>query len=241
MKLGKVSTVAAIAAAALCGGLSVAQADAPNNFASFYESTAANSFVFTNTGAGSTLVCASTPITFVFQSPNTYGAIGQAIPGVLTLSATVNGAASSTVIPGGTYLGQPFNNISFSFTANTPVAGHTNLLSITGGSDNLSALKNGYNVSLGADTVNGDNLVFQSDFLTFGAVTDENYNFALTSSVPAAIDNNGYFTSFNAAGTGIFASAPLPSPEPGTLVSLAVLSGCLGIGLIARKRLSVNS
>lgn len=236
MKLGKVSTVAAIAAAALCGGLSVAQADPPNNFASFYQSTPANSFVFTNSG---NLVVVSTPVTFVFQSPNTYGAIGQAIAGTLTLTGTSTGTAGSA----GPFLEQPLNNVNFAFTSSTPVAGHTNLLSISGGTATIDARTGGYTYAVTADTANAptpDTLNFQSDFLTFGGVTDENYNFSLTGDVPASLTGSS-MSSFNAAGAGIFASAPMPSPEPGTLVSLAVLSGCLGIGLIARKRLSVNS
>lgn len=239
MKLRKLSTVAAIAAAALVGGLSAAQADPPNNFASFYQSGTTNAFVFTTGAAGTLMVANTTPITFVFQSPNTYGAIGQAIAGTLTMSANVSNPESTS----GPFIVQSLNNISFAFTSTTPVAGHTNLLSISGGTGSIDARTNGYTYSVTADTANAptpDALNFQSDFLSFGTTTDENYNFSLSGNSPASTSNS-YLNSFNAAGTGIFASAPLPSPEPGTLVSLAVLSGCLGIGLLARKRLSVNA
>jgi hypothetical protein len=77
--------------------------------------------------------------------------------------------------------------------------------------------------------------VFDSGTLISGS----SENFAFTSADASTGGGTVGLTGVAFNGSGVAAInnvSPAPAPEPGSLVSLAVLSTCLGMGIIARKR-----
>ena len=178
-------------------------------------------FTFINSGASSTLslTSASIPVTFRYKVENGYGGINADIPAMMTLTSNVTGAAGGFI--------QQMNNISLTITANTPVNGRTNLLSM-GATGRLNAIEDGSDIaSFGGNTRNTYTVGFSSDFLNFANTTDRSFNFAFNSLTPqASVNGNGYLNTFNSSGLGNFASNPAPQstvPEPSALGLLGLV------------------
>jgi hypothetical protein len=203
----------------LCAGIGFlvllpgkASAQALTTFASV--DTLGQVFQFLNNGSASTfgVIPASIPVTFRYKIDNGYGGIDQNIAATMTLSSLVSGG------PGG--FNQSIGGVQLSITANTPVRGLTNLLSM-GATGRLTS-ENGSDIAnFGGNTRNGFIVGFSSDFLDFTNTTDRSFNFALNSLNPqAGLNANGYMNTWDASGLGNFATTPVPQstiPEPGTL------------------------
>lgn len=184
-------------------------------------------FQFTNNGAGSTfgLTSASIPVTFRYKVANGYGGIDQNIAATMTLTSLVSGG------PGG--YTQGIGDIQLNITANTPINGLTNLLSMGATTGRLTSQAGSDIANFGGNTRNGFVVGFSSDFLDFTNTTDRAFNFALNSlNPPAGLNANGYMNSWNASGLGNFATIPVPTtiPEPTTgLLSLLALPGVVAL------------
>ena len=235
------ATVAGLAA--LCAA--PAQA-VPQNFAQFTEGVGAppKPFTFTNSGASSTFsLVGSIPVNFVYQTPNGYGtAPGQTIAATLTFTSQVSAPAAT----GFGFIGQPMQNILLTFTANAPVSGFSNLLTVSMTTGTLAGQNGGSTASLSGtqSSTSFDQVNYASDFLDFSIpFSNKNFNLSFDSVVPIfTLNANGYVDSFNASGTGTFGSDPVPPsrppggvvPEPGTLV-LAGMGAFSGLGMLRRR------
>jgi len=183
----------------------------------------ANPFKFTNAGAGSgiSVVGGSVAVNFTYQVANSYGAaIGAPIAATMTFTALVSGPATSQVIAGKTVDFQNLQLTNMVFTANVPVGGQTNLLSLINSTGTLSGVNHGSTAGLTGDSSVGDTVNFSSAFLpSMAAAQSRNYALSFTSVNPSlAIAGNGYLRSFTTAGTGTFAEV---TPEAGSLALLS--------------------
>jgi hypothetical protein len=245
--LSSLVLAAGIAVISLGSALPVS-AQGPAQFASFTQATPLNvPFRFINSGgdgsgsvfglydAGGTAI--SIPVNFQFQIPNDYGtAVGENIAATMTMTSAVlnpdDGAGRVNV---------DMQNINVVFTADTPVNGLTNLLTMSLTTGVLSGQPFTSTVSLeGTQSATSPDIVnFTSDFLDFSGVTiNKNYSLSFSNVQPiVAREPNNYFRSFVSSGSGTFGSEPLPTnrvPEPGTLALLAL--GMLGGGTVLRRK-----
>jgi hypothetical protein len=174
----------------------------------------------------------STPVTFQFQT----GPLdGHFIPAVLTLSATDSGGLSSS---GGVVV-EDLKNLTASFTADTPISGHTNLLTFseTGpfmGLDSVTFTPKPWNVAI-SDT---GGFQFTSDFFTFGGNDAYSIMFvtntkptvsgtSLTSPISGVAGNGGFYAD-------IVTPKGIAVPEPGP-VSLLMGIAVTGSGFAVRR------
>ena len=140
---------------------------------------------------------------------------------------------------------------SFSFTTTSSLqvgstffAAGSNLLSGTFGG--ASILGGGAAGTLGASTPGGDTVVFTSDFLDFGAVTDRDISLSLAAISPALarLNAGAALSGFTATGSGSFSSDGAPAlaypptpgvPEPSTWAMTLLGFGLLGAGVRRRR------
>lgn len=220
-----------LAAVVALGVASVAPAKAVNvTFAQFFQAAAGNPFTFTNAGGASTFTVA-VPVTFVYLVPNGYGAPFVPIAGTMTLSSIVSAPAAGT--------DQPMMSTNMVFTANTPVSGFTNLLTLSNSTGTISST-GGLTAAFQGSTP-GNVVTFSSQFLDFSLTVNRAFALSFTSVQPSySVNGNGYLDSFQASGTGTFSSDPAPEyhnpvPEPGVTATFAM--GALGLfGLMFRAR-----
>jgi hypothetical protein len=253
----------AVAAAAQAQGpqqfASFTQADPSNKpFRFFFDSvTPSNSRFGLYDGSGNAV---SIAVNFQYQVFNGYGAeIGENIAATMTMTSRVFG---TTV--GDDDLVQDFQEVSMVFTANTPVNGLTNLLTVTavlssppidpdipfdngtlGTTGRLSASIGDSTGSFRAtesSTLNRNYIGYTSSFLDFVNPTFTNRNFSLaigniTDPVARGTGSpaENYFNNFVSSASGTFGSDPIPAvPEPGSLALLSV--GLSGTALFVRRR-----
>lgn len=248
----KSKLVLAALAMAICGGACANRASADTaTFASFTEANAGNGFTYTNnstTPSLSGLAATSLPINFTIYDINpSYNAIAGTYAATLTLTSTVSGTNSKI----GGFDFQGLSPFQISITADAPILGQTNLLTINSGNPSGDATIEGQNnavsANIDADSGDGDSVSYSSGFFDFSSATDLNFALSLTSLSSGLSQNgNGYLSSFTAKGSGNFASDPAPivtaAPEPGS--QLAFMIGLAGVGalLIAgRKRQSATT
>ncbi|MCX6366341.1 MAG: PEP-CTERM sorting domain-containing protein [Armatimonadetes bacterium] len=202
-------------------------------------------FTFTNSGASSTFnLAVPQDINFFYQVINDYNGSSFAtlIPAKMTLSATV-GAVTDDL--GGT-LRQSLTSITMTYTADTPVNGKTNLLTIVANAGGTPGRRGGFLIGTdGGSTASftgsqngatGDSVTMTSDFLLFNNTTRRDYSLSLNALTPDfTLNVNGYLNNFTADATGTFATNPAPQatiPEPATLALL----GLGGVVLRRRRR-----
>jgi hypothetical protein len=231
------TTIAAVGLAAL----SAPTFALPVTFAQFSQSHSGSPFVFTNntTSPNNLELTATVPVNFEFLVANGAGVPPNTdIAATLVVTAIANPAAT---VVGHTVL-QPFSSITMTFTANTPIHGQTNLLTVDSSTTGtLIGSTGAHSASLNGDSSGGDTVVFSSAFLDFGSTTSRDFDLSFSSLNPAlTVAPNttghkvkGYPESFTTSGTGTFGSDPAPSfgePEPSP--ALALLVGGLGLTLL---------
>jgi len=238
LKLRKSFLVSAATAVLAAASLAPALAQNTITFAQFQlgNGAPANPFVFTNAGAASgiSVVSGSVPVNFTYQVANGYGAApGSPIAATMTFTAMVSGTATSQLILGKLNLFQGLQLTNMVFTANVPVGGQTNLLTVSNSTGTLSGINHGSTAGFAGDSSTGDVVNFSSSFLSFAHAASENYALSFTSVNPSlAIAGNGYLRSFTTSGTGTFAQ--VSTPEASSL--LLLMAGCVPAALIHIRR-----
>lgn len=191
-------------------------------FASFTQIGATRPFVFTNnspTVSGSFNTSAGGAQVRFFYDETIIANLNPALQGQQTATLTMT---SSTTIPGSTNLGdiiQPIQTVTIAIIRNTAApAGigtgtRRNLLTITvtTGTPNIGGTINGGSATLSASTP-GQNVVFSSDFLNFGATTSRDFGISLSGASPVlTLGANNFLSSTGFNGVGTFASNPVPT------------------------------
>ncbi len=207
----------AIAALALCGAISSAQA-AITTFASFFERIGAPDFVFTNNSPTSGTYSASSPIFFTYLNIPGLPADLQGIQtATITISATTT--APATLVSGS--VSQPFPVITtdITITRDVPAAegngSRTVLLQVTN-TATLSGLNGSTSGNFNAATSTGQTVIFTSEFLDFSSTIARDLAIAMTQITPA-LGLSGpsgapgtFLNSFSAVASGNFSSDPVP-------------------------------
>jgi PEP-CTERM motif len=204
-----------------------------------------NNVTFINAGAGSmlTTVGFSQPVTFKYKVANSYGAAESVINATMTLTADVNGTTQTGTLFGLSLYNQNFQNVTVVITADTPVSGNTNLLtmstgttgSMTGQFSQTTGVFSGDTGGSPANVVN-----YASDFLFFLPGERHAFTFNLnsvtTAGVPGVTLNaNNYLNTFTAQATASFSAAGVNVPEPGTMALVGMGIGVMGV-FVRRRR-----
>src|ERR1041385_3245440 len=200
---------------------------APTTFAQFLQTNnSVKAFTYNDTGATSSFNVVSIPVKSAFGVTNSYNGnnFTNPIDAHLTMTAVIDGNK-----PTGHFF-ENFQSVSMVFTADTPVGGMSNLLTMTATAKfapDTGFNGSGNHATLTGDTVSGDVVNYSSDFLFFFLTTDRDFALSFSGVDPKlSLDVDGWLNSFAASGTGTFASEPAPFFTPdGTSVSL--LSGGL--------------
>src|ERR1051325_8888709 len=128
MILRRPTLMASVAAMLSLGCLTAANAS-PTTFAQFLQtSTSVKAFSYNDTGATSSFNVVSIPVKFSFGVANGYNGnnFSNPIDAHLTMTAVIDGNK-----PTGHFF-ENFQSVSMIFTADTPVGGLSNLLTVTG-------------------------------------------------------------------------------------------------------------
>lgn len=201
-------------------------------FAQFFEKNGTQDFVFTNntTSANFNTVGGGSPVDFkYFNLPG----LDAQLQGFQNAHLTIT---TTTTTPGVSVLGtvtQPLNQqvtvaIIRDAAATVGRNSRTNLLTAVftpaGNTPGITGGDGGNSANLSATTP-GQNVIFTSDFLLFHQTTNRNLGLTFSSVNPSLTLGAGAFLqNFTAAGTGTFASNPLPT-LPGPTAAGVSLSG----------------
>ncbi len=110
-----------------------------------------------------------------------------------------------------------------------------NLLLFNFSDTNETFLEAGGTTSLGLTQQLPGTGVFTFDSGTLVSGTTETFSFISPDAPGSTVGAVG--VAFNGSGVAsVNGVSPAPAPEPGTLASMALLSTCLGLGIVARKR-----
>jgi len=234
MKIMKLKSTLRIAAATFGLMAAVMVPAMAVQFAQFTQlGTNPNPWTFTNSGATSTFT-ANIPVSFSFNVPNGTGST-TTIPATMSFNSVVTNTAFNTF--GLDF--QPLALTTMTITANTPIGGLSNLLTLTGNGV-LFGPNNAFTAFYqGDNTIAGQSVTYTSDFLTFGGSEQFSFSYNLkTPTTPLVIkSSNFYLKSFQAGGGGNFSSqsATFGVPEPSTNVAF-LFGGLALLGLIAYGR-----
>src|ERR1051326_7313115 len=163
MTLRRPTLVASVAALLSLGCLTAANAS-PTTFAQFIQTeNSMRAFTYNDTGATSSFNVVSIPVKFSFGVVNGYNGnnFSNPIDAHLTMTAVIDGNK-----PTGHFM-ENFQSVSMIFTADSPVGGLSNLLTMTATANHNpdSGINgSGSHASLTGDTVSGDTVNYSSDF-----------------------------------------------------------------------------
>ncbi len=194
-------------------------------FAQFSQTIATNDFTFSNLGTSGNLSTIPGGVPVNFSYSNIVG-----LPAELTgpQAAHLTITTGSTNQPGFNGSGfdfQPFNQtVTVVISRDTPASPgtgggtRTNLLtavfSPAGQTPAAVGLSGGQSATLSASTP-GNVVTFTSHFLSFASTNARNLGLSFSSVNPAyVLSGNSFLASFTAAGTGTFASNPVPVYAP---------------------------
>ena len=201
-------------------------------FAQFFEKNGTQDFVFTNntTSGDFNTIGGGSPVDFkYFNLPG----LDAQLQGFQNAHLTIT---TTTTMPGVSVLGtvtQPLNQqvtvaIIRDAAATVGRNSRTNLLTAVftpaGNTPGITGGDGGNSANLSATTP-GQNVIFTSDFLLFHQTTNRNLGLTFSSVNPSlALGAGSFLQNFTAAGTGTFASNPLPT-LPGPTAAGVSLSG----------------
>ena len=214
-----VQAIVPISAALMSGlGASSARADLVLQ----YSPTATTTINYT----GGVVATSNTPVNVTIDVPNSAGP--NPVAATLSYSASTTGSAGQFF--GGLLDDSAVNNVSFSLTADSPVNGHTNILSGTASAGDFNGTSAGFSLNGQNQTFN-DGITFSSDFIDTGQLTNYAFQFLISNPDPFPDVNAGVMDDFSGdVGTGSFTADAVPEPA-----SLALLS-VGAIPLLRRKR-----
>ena len=198
-------------------------------FAQFLENNGSQDFVFTNNGSNGVFNTVSGGSSISFKYQNISG-LNAALQGFQNAHLTVTSTTTQAGVNSAGTLTQPFNQtVTVAIIRDTaaPVGNNTrrNLLtavfsSTINGKPAITGANNGNSATFSATTP--DNVVtFSSDFISFASTTQRNAGLSFSSVTPA-LSLPGFLNSFSAAGTGTFASNPVPVPLIPTAASVEI-------------------
>ncbi len=208
-----------------------------STFAQFLQNGGGQNFVFTNNTASADFdtVSGGSPIFFFYQGLPFLDASLQG-PQSAHLFITTTTTTPASVEGGGT-LAQPLDQVvTLTIIRDTPAppgvgnGTRTVLLTavITPGGSQSRITGSGNSATWGATTPasSDQTIVFTSDFLSFAATTQRNLALSFSSVNPGmALGSGSFLQSFTAAGSGTFASNPLPTLPPPSTAAPVSLSG----------------
>ena len=217
-------------------------------FATFSELGSANLFEFVNgptannaptQGALRTLHNLPQSVQFAYLG---IGNLISDLQGAQAAHVSLSATTTQWIATAGSLLVQPLNTLSISFTRDEAYHGLTNLLTVnvTPSSASLYGTRGGRTTTLTADNspAVGDVITYSSDFIAFSSNYEADLALEFTSGTPCVTNYSSpginctaggsimhFLHTLTMAGSGSFASAPLPSPlfgtpEPGTLISI---------------------
>lgn len=196
-------------------------------FAQFVERNGTQDFVFTNntTSADFNTIGGGSPIFYFYQNLPLLDASLQGLQFAhLTITTTTTQGAV-----GGPPFTQPLNQtVTIQITRDTPAPvgrnTRTNLLTaVFTPATNTAGITGSTNSATLSATTPDQNVTFTSDFLLFHQTTSRNLGLSFSSVTPAlALGAGGFLQSFTAAGTGTFASNPLPTLPGPTAAGVSV-------------------
>ena len=204
-------------------------------FAQFSQTSGGQDFVFTNNGstispnASFNTITGGTPVTFTFSN---IAGLPAELSGPQAARVFVTSTTTQTAIFGfPNSLFQPFNQqIRITVIRDTPASvgrgSRTNLLTATISSGTFPAVLSGGSggsaVNLNGSTPD-NTVVFGSQFLTFTNTTSRNLALSFSSVNPTlSLNANGLLNSFATAGTGTFASNPVPLFSVATAADVSI-------------------
>ena len=225
------------AISAIMIALVMACAIAPANaqFAQFQAGSSGDPFSFTNSGSSSTFDGTSVPISFAYLVPNGTGTTS-IIPATLTLSSVVDGTATKENLGGTVYDFQNLQDVNVTITADSPINGQSNLLTLTGADATLAGQNQKSVLSL-SDTPT--TLDYTSSFLNFAPGADS-FSLSFNTSSSVGIASDDYLKSLTAGGaSGSFAgtvSSTLVPESSGAITMVAGLLLLCGLGVWRYRR-----
>jgi PEP-CTERM motif len=202
-------------------------------FASFFQTTNSKAFHWNGTTGTASLV--STPVSFSYGPGVTSN---PALQGDLAAKMTLHATTTATASSSGGLVSQPVSGVmTISFTLDHPIAGLTNLLTITAQPGLLSGPA-GSSVGSVA-SVNSSVVTYTSAFIHFSSDPSGNSMVLTLGAITPSLGLGSHFMkSFVADNTGSFARTST-APEPSSLV-LASLAGVALAGYGWRRRKSGN-
>jgi hypothetical protein len=235
----------------------------PVTFAQAIESSLnadANVFSYTNNGAGNDAELSASNVALSFTYLSGAGSLPSDLTGVQTATLSMTSSTSAPVMQafGGTFDQQAIDGSGviktdvIKITRTTPAAEgigtKTNLLTVTF-TGHLSGPDGGTTPSLSADTALKDTVTYSSDFLSFAATTQQDFNVAFSSWAPLitpptglGVNSDTFFNSATAAGAATFdfqgASSVIPEP---TSLPTAIFGGLVVVLACGRNFRSRDS
>lgn len=188
-------------------------------FAQFLQQSGGQDFVFTNntTSGDFSTVSGGTPVNFFYSN---ISGLPAELQGLQSATVTVTSTTTDPATGSG-QLVQPLNSVTtIAIIRDTPTSGgvgtgsRTNLLTATvttaSATPGISGGVGGNSATLNVSTP-GNNVLFTSDFLSFGLTTQRAGGLSFSSVTPAYNQGaGGFLVSLTAAGTGTFSSDPPP-------------------------------
>lgn len=249
--IARAARLLAMSIAIVVAGFTSASAQT-TTFAQFFEQLGTNDFGFINNGANGNFntIPGGSAVFFLYQN---IAGLDPSLQGIQTAHLIVS---TTTTQPGSLTLGQvtqPFNQVvTVQILRDSPAppgvggGSRTNLLTAvitpTGQTPAIVGANGGNSATMSVTTPD-HTVTFTSHFLSFASTTERNLAFSFSSISPAfSLGGGGFLQSLSAAGSGTFASNPVPvyiGPTAADVSLAGTVTGPDGQG-VANAQVSVR-